>query len=181
MRKPGVTGQLKCPALKGPTTSVKRASVFALGAVCAVGLAAGSTSAAQTHARFETGLYTARTSQGSKFKFAVVAHTATNDCGTHAGQYCFYVKTYPTFEWVCAGARTGGGEFAVPDGFVKPSGKFSYSQPLQGDSQPLLQFTAVLSGSRATGSFREKEPDDNAPGSTATCDSGKVTWKGKTG
>ena len=181
MRKPVVTGQLMHPPLMGTRTSVRRASVLVLGLACGAVLAAGSASAAQKHARFKTGVYTAKTSQGSRFKFDVVAHTRTNNCGTHAGQYCFYVKTYPTFEWVCAGTPAEAGEFAVPDGFVKASGKFSYSQPLQGDSQPLIQFTAVLSGSHATGSFREEDLDNNAPGSTATCDSGKVTWKAKAG
>lgn len=147
---------------------------------CLVLVAAGA-GVAQARARFKTGIYTAVTSQGAKFKFDVVAHTRTNHCGSAAGQYCFLAKSYPTFEWVCAGVRTNAGIFSVPSGFVKAStGAFKYAQALE-SSSPLLQFTAVLSGSRASGSFRQEEPDNAVPGTSATCDSGTVTWKAKTG
>jgi hypothetical protein len=121
---------------------------------------------------FKTGTYSAKTSKGSRFKFKIEGHTATDHCGTSASAHCFIAITDPTITEPCTMGSSGGGIFSVPNGFVNGKGNFSYHQPLSGPQQPLIAFTAHASGSKVTGTLREK--DDNGPGDT--CDSGTVRW-----
>ena len=46
-------------------------------------------------AKFKTGTYSAKTSQGSNFKFKIEAHTAADHCGTSASSHCFIAISYP--------------------------------------------------------------------------------------
>jgi hypothetical protein len=153
-----------------------------IGALLATNAADASGAAASSHKSFKAGVYSAKTAQGSTFKFKVQAHSPTNHCGTRSTQHCFIAISYPSFNWSCGGAAaTNAGAFPVANGFINAAGRFSYSQPLQGDSQPLLKFTATISGSKATGTLREKELTDDGSGSTVTCDSGTVKWSGRAG
>jgi hypothetical protein len=125
-----------------------------------------------TAVKFKTGTYSAKTSQGSRFKFKIEAHTAADHCGTSASSHCFIAISYPTITEPCTTGPSGGGSFSVPNGFVNAKGDFSYHQPLQGTQQPLIAFTAHASGSKVTGTLREK--DDDGPGDT--CDTGTLHW-----
>jgi hypothetical protein len=122
--------------------------------------------------KFKTGTYTAKTSQGASFKFKLEAHTATDRCGSSASAHCFIAISYPTITEPCTTGPSGGGMFSVPNGFVNGKGNFSYHQSLSGPQQPLIAFTAHASGSKVTGTLREK--DNNGPGDT--CDTGTVRW-----
>jgi hypothetical protein len=166
--------------MRFPTSFRSWASVLALmGALLA---ANASEAAAGSHKSFKAGVYSAKTAQGSTFKFKVQAHSPTNHCGTRSAQHCFIAISYPTLNWSCGGAAaTNAGSFSVPNGFISAAGKFSYFQPLHGSSEPLLKFTATFAGSKATGTLREKELTDDGSGSTVTCDSGTVKWSARGG
>jgi hypothetical protein len=127
--------------------------------------------------KFKTGTYSAKTSQGARFKFKIEAHTTADRCGTSASQHCFIAITYPTITEPCTMGPSGGGIFAVPNGFVNGKGNFGYHQSLSGPQQPLIAFTAHASGSKVTGTLREK--DDT--GSGGTCDTGTVRWTARRG
>jgi hypothetical protein len=122
--------------------------------------------------KFKTGTYSAKTSQGSHFKFKIEGHTATDRCGSVASARCFIAISYPMITEPCTTGPSGGGMFSVPNGFVNGKGNFSYHQSLSGPEQPLLAFTAHASGSKVTGTLREKEDT----GTGATCDTGTVHW-----
>ena len=122
--------------------------------------------------RFKTGTYSATTSQGAHFKFKLEGHTASDRCGSAASTHCFIAISYPTISEPCTAGSSGGGMFSVPNGFVNGKGNFSYHQALSGPQHPLIAFTAHASGSKVTGTLREK--DDNGPGDT--CDTGTVHW-----
>jgi hypothetical protein len=136
-------------------------------------LALGVAAAAKTvPVKFKTGTYSAKTSQGSHFKFKIEGHTVADRCGSAASAHCFIAINDPTITEPCTTGPTGGGIFAVPNGFVSGKGNFSYHQSLSGPEQPLIAFTAHASGSKVTGTLREK--DDTGTG--ATCDTGTVRW-----
>ena len=89
---------------------------------------------------FQTGVYTAKTSQHTTFKFKLVTHTASNHCGTKGGVYCFVAMSDPSTDETCAdGTRYDAGLFEVPSGFMSWRGIFSYHQNSQGSS-PLIDF-----------------------------------------
>ncbi len=137
-------------------------------------------SAKPAKAKFKTGTYVAKLAKvGGGFKFKVQAHSATNHCGTSASAHCFIAVTYPTIKQPCTNGQSGGGLFAVPNGFISGAGKFSYSQKLSGPQQPLLSFTAKLSGSKVTGTLREKDLYDPGTGIYIPCDSGTIHWTAK--
>ncbi len=136
-------------------------------------LALGAAAAAKpVPVKFKTGTYSATTSQGSHFKFKLEAHTAANRCGSAASAHCFIAISYPTITEPCTTGPSGGGMFSVPNGFVNAKGNFSYHQSLSGAEQPLIAFTAHATGSKVSGTLREK--DDTGTG--ATCDTGTVRW-----
>jgi hypothetical protein len=145
---------------------------FVLGSLVLALVVSAAAAAKSPSAKFKTGTYAAKTSQGEKFKFKLEAHTASDHCGTAARAHCFIAITYPTISEPCTTGSPGGGEFSVPNGFVSSKGAFHYHQALQGPQQPLIDFTAHASGSKVTGTLREK--DDNGPGDT--CDTGTVKW-----
>jgi hypothetical protein len=122
--------------------------------------------------KFKTGAYSAKTSQGGHFKFKIEGHTAADHCGSSASAHCFIAISYPTITEPCTTGPSGGGTFDVPNGFVNGKGSFSYHQSLSGTQQPLIAFTAHASGSKVTGTLREK--DDDGPGDT--CDTGTIHW-----
>jgi hypothetical protein len=122
--------------------------------------------------KFKTGTYSAKTSQGDHFKFKIEGHTTADHCGSVASAHCFIAISYPTITEPCTMGPSGGGMFSVPNGFVNGKGNFSYHQSLSGSTQPLIAFTAHASGSKVTGTLREK--DDTGTG--ATCDTGTVRW-----
>lgn len=131
-----------------------------------------SAAATPVTVKFKTGTYSAKTSQGAHFKFKIEAHTTADRCGSSASAHCFIAISYPTITEPCTTGSSGGGMFSVPNGFVNGKGNFSYHQSLSGPQQPLIAFTAHASGSKVTGTLREK--DDNGPGDT--CDTGTVRW-----
>ena len=114
---------------------------------------------------------------GGGFKFKVQAHSATNHCGTSASAHCFIAVTYPTIKQPCTNGQSGGGLFAEPNGFISGAGKFSYSQKLSGPQQPLLSFTAKLSGSKVTGTLREKDLYDPGPAFTSPATAARSTGR----
>jgi hypothetical protein len=122
--------------------------------------------------KFKTGTYSAKTSQGGHFKFKIERHTTADHCGAVASAHCFIAIGDPTITEPCTTGPSGGGVFSVPNGFVNTKGNFSYHQSLSGPQQPLIAFTAHASGSKVTGTLREK--DDTGTG--ATCDTGTVRW-----
>jgi hypothetical protein len=127
---------------------------------------------------FQTGVYTAKTSQHTTFKFKLVTHTAANHCGTKGGVYCFVAMSDPSMDEQCAdGTHYGAGLFAVPNGFMSWRGSFAYHQNAQ-DSSPLIDFHAHASGAKVTGSFREVDPN-SGPNGMVSCDSGTVTFTAK--
>lgn len=127
---------------------------------------------------FQTGVYTAKTSQHTTFKFKLVTHTASNHCGTKGGVYCFVAMSDPSTDETCAdGTRYDAGLFEVPSGFMSWHGIFSYHQNSQGSS-PLIDFRARATGAKVTGSFREVDPKSGANG-MVRCDSGTVTFTAK--
>jgi hypothetical protein len=143
-----------------------------LGILTMVLLFALAVAAAAKPVAFKTGTYSAKTSQGAHFRFKIEGHTATDRCGSSASAHCFIAISYPTITEPCTTGPAGGGMFSVPNGFVNGKGNFSYHQSLSGPQQPLIAFTAHASGSRVTGTLREK--DDNGPGDI--CDTGTVRW-----
>ena len=116
--------------------------------------------------KFKTGTYSAKTSQGAHFKFKIEAHTTADRCGSSASAHCFIAISYPTITEPCTTGSSGGGMFSVPNGFVNGKGNFSYHQSLSGPQQPLIAFTAHASGSKVTGTLREKTT--TAPATHAT-------------
>jgi hypothetical protein len=149
---------------------------FALVAASLVALSGGGVAgAAGTHVKYDVGEYSATTSQGGSFKFKIEVHSAADHCGTSVSSHCFIALSYPTFTEPCPGGQPIGGSFSVPNGFVSAAGNFSYHQPLNGASEPLIQFQAHAVGARVTGTFREE--DQSVGGSTTTlCDTGIVHW-----
>ena len=82
---------------------------------------------------FQTGVYTAKTSQHTTFKFKLVTHTAANHCGTKGGVYCFVAMSDPNIDEACAdGTNYGAGLFDVPNGFMSWRGAFDYHQKRAG-------------------------------------------------
>lgn len=143
-------------------------SLAAVGIVLAI--VAAVAGAAGLH--YKTGTYTAKTSQGTTFKFKVIAHTATNNCGKAAGVHCFVAVTYPHADQSCGGAKPyDAGIYPLPNGFISTAGRFSYRQ-----SNPSELFQVTIKGAKATGSFRTRSTTDLGNG-PVTCDTGTVTWK----
>jgi hypothetical protein len=123
---------------------------------------------------FAAGTYTASTAQSTTFRFRIIAHTSTNNCGSKAGAHCFVALSDPSIDETCSdGTSYDAGLFAVPNGFVSPTGHFAYHQSVE-DSNPLVDFRIHVVGTRATGSLREEGPIG-----TTTCDSGTVTFRAK--
>jgi hypothetical protein len=156
----------------------RRILAAAIGACLLAVLALAPLSSAKpVKAKFKTGTYVAKLAKvGGGFKFKVVGHSAT--CGKTASAHCFIAVTNTTITEPCANGQSGGGLFGIPNGFVSTKGKFSYFQKLSGQVQPLISFTAKLSGSKATGTLREKELDD-INGTLVPCDSGTIHWSAK--
>jgi hypothetical protein len=156
---------------RGPIalSAMRRLTILTMLLLFALAVAA---SAKAPTARFKTGSYSAKTAQGAHFKFKIEGHTAADHCGSSASNHCFIAISYPTISEPCTTGPSGGGTFDVPNGFINGKGNFSYHQSLSGSQQPLIAFTAHASGSKVTGTLREK--DDNGPG--ATCDTGTVRW-----
>ncbi len=120
-----------------------------------------------------TGTYTAKAGTAS-FRFKVEAHTATNNCGASATAHCFIAITYPKIKAPCTdGGQPEDNAFSVPNGFINSAGHFSYHQ-----NGPLISFSASTTGSRWTGTLREKDSLDTGDG-PFTCDTGVVHWSAK--
>ena len=151
---------------------MRRLAILTAMLLMALSVAAVAVEAKPVTVHFKTGTYTAKTSQGSSFKFKIEGHTVADHCGTAASAHCFIAISYPTISEPCTTGSSGGGMFSVPNGFVNAKGNFSYHQSLSGSTRPLIAFTAHASGSKVTGTLREK--DDTGTG--ATCDSGTVRW-----
>ena len=142
-----------------------------------VAAAAQWTGSAAARKRILPGTYRAQTSQGDRFRFRIEAHTPFNSCGTRRGQYCFIELSYPEYNWTCAnGQVASAGQFPVPNGFIRRSGRFAYSQRLEGFSQPLVSFTVQTAGRRVSGTMREEDLYEPYPGVVDTCDSGTIKW-----
>jgi len=124
---------------------------------------------------FQTGVYTAKTSQQTTFKFKIVGHTAANHCGTRGTQHCFIALSDPRLDTTCTDGTTYSDDlFDVPSGFVSTTGSFSFHQPMS-DSNPRIDFHAHAEGSKVSGTFREIDPRSGASG-MLSCDSGAVTF-----
>jgi hypothetical protein len=127
------------------------------------------------HWSFQTGVYSAKTSQQTTFKFKIVGHTAASHCGTKGTQHCFIALSDPRLDETCAdGTAYSAGLFDVPSGFVTPTGNFSYHQALS-DTNPRIDFRAHAEGTRVNGTFRETDPQ-SGPTGMLSCDSGSVTF-----
>jgi hypothetical protein len=143
-----------------------------LTALALLGPAAGAT---PSKPGFATGVYNARTSQKTTFRFKIVAHTSRNHCGDKARMHCFVALSDPDIYETCSdGTSSNSGLFDVPNGNVSWTGYFSYHQALKG-SDPMIDFHAHAWGTKVTGSFREKSPADGS-GGALTCDSATVTF-----
>jgi hypothetical protein len=127
------------------------------------------------HWSFQTGVYAAKTSQKTTFRFKIVGHTAANHCGTKGTQHCFIALSDPRLDETCTdGTTSNSGLFDVPSGFVSPTGTFSYHQALS-DRDPRIDFRAHAEGTQVSGTFRETDPQ-SGPSGMLSCDSGSVTF-----
>jgi hypothetical protein len=127
------------------------------------------------HWSFQTGVYAAKTSQKTTFRFKIVGHTAANHCGTKGSQHCFVALSDPPLDTTCSdGTAYSAGLLDVPSGFVSTAGNFGYHQALS-DTNPRIDFKAHAEGAKVTGSFRETDPQSGASG-MLSCDSGTVTF-----
>jgi hypothetical protein len=154
---------------------MKRISVASLAALLLILFGSAGLAGASTHVNYLAGEYSATTTQHGQFKFKIEAHTLADHCGTSASSHCFIAITYPSYSEPCPGGQPLSGSFSVPNGFVSAAGNFSYHQPLNGEQEPLIDFRAHASGSKVTGTLRERDETEN--GTTTTfCDTGTVHW-----
>jgi hypothetical protein len=142
-----------------------------------VALAAIATPGLAAKAKIVPGTYTAKVTGAPGFKFKVTGYIP-DKCGTRPGTYCFIALSYPKIKEPCTNGQSEGGLFAIPNGFVKTSGRFAYSQPLSSNG-PLIKFVANLNGNKATGTLREKDQYDDGTGTLIPCDSGTLHWTAK--
>lgn len=147
-------------------------------AIAAIAALPSFASAAAGHrkrsAPYRTGVYAGHTSTGSRLRFKVLAHSATNHCGVSRSAHCFIGLKYPTVAMACPNGEQIKGPFELPSSFISKSGRASYSQPLE-EGQLLVRFKLRLRKRSAKGVIREAEIYDSGEGSV-TCDSGRLTF-----
>lgn len=140
--------------------------ITALAVACSVAGAAGAATA-----RYATGVYQAKAGHAT-FRFRVVAHSATNHCGTRSAQRCFIAISYPKIAEPCTNGQSSGGVFPIPNGFISSSGHFDN----HANSTGIEQFTIDFRGSRATGALRGVSSYVDGSGTTIRCNSGRVKF-----
>lgn len=140
------------------------------------GASAGARRSA-ARARYRTGVYAGSTSTGSKLRFKVLAHSATNGCGASRSAHCFIGLKYPTVTMSCSNGEQIKGPFELPSSLISKSGRASYFQPLE-EGALLVRFEVRLRKSGAKGVIRQAELYDNGE-ETVKCDSGVVKFTAK--
>ncbi len=159
---------------------MSRSAPFAavISTLAALAVLTASATASTPKVPFTTGIYTAKTSQKTTFRFKIVAHTPKNNCGSKAGAHCFIALSDPPINETCSdGTSYGSGLFEIPNGNVSSLGYFAYHHDLQG-ANPLIEFHAHAYGTKVTGSYREKNPAAGG-GGVLMCDSATVTFTAK--
>jgi hypothetical protein len=134
-----------------------------------LGVVATSTALATTKP-VQTGIYSAKTAQGSSFTFKVV------NCASTASERCLYSDTYPTVSARCPNGQTGGGLLNYPQGTISSNGTLNVVEGTIA-SGTYVKLALKFTGNRVSGTMRQLFPEQLGAARPA-CDSGTVVFTG---
>jgi hypothetical protein len=158
-----------------PLRVLSRRLSLALLTTSAVSLGAALAVAQARITPVDLGTWQATTSTHQSFKFKIVKHGPSSSCGSTATARCFYALTYPSTVNPCPNGQSGGGLFAVPNGFVNLKGVFSYTY-LAPTKENYVQFRVALSGAKGSGTLRDTTPQELGVENPPVCDSGTISF-----